>query len=42
VKEIILGLEKISETVKKSGQPKPVTDAIQELKNLIAKDQPEV
>ncbi len=37
MKEIILGLEKISAEVKKSSQPKPVSDAIQNLRATIAK-----
>ncbi len=37
MKEIISGLEKISAEVKKSSQPKPVSDAIQQVKASISK-----
>lgn len=37
MKEIISGLEKIADSVKKSSQPKLVSDAIQQLRNSISK-----
>lgn len=37
MKEVILGLEKIAEAVKKTSQPKAVSEAIQNVKTSISK-----